>query len=151
MMNMTMNEFNRTNRSFSNRGLMCGLLLVMQIGFTSCGPPEEKPVDIYSEDKCSYCGMPIGQAIFAGELITEKEVLKFDDLSCMDNFKTKHREVPVRASFVIDYRSKNWIRFERATIVPTGIATPMGSGLVAFADTASANAFVQAHPSARAF
>ena len=128
-------------------------VLALFVGFvcSGCGAPEEKPVDIYSGDKCSYCGMPITQAIFAGEIITDKDVLKFDDLSCMDNYKTKHRDVQVRASFVIDYRSKNWIVFERASIVPTGIATPMGSGLVAFADTTSANAFARAHPPAKAF
>ena len=138
--------------NFGNRTCGCaiGVLMSIGLGVFGCGSPEEKPVDIYADDKCSYCGMTITKPIFASEIVTDKEVLKFDDLSCLDSFKTKNHGILFRATFVMDYRKKAWITFDKAFIVATGVATPMGSGLVAFSDTASANTFARAHPPAKA-
>jgi copper chaperone NosL len=142
----------KTKSGFGNLTCVYAIGVLMSIGFgvLGCGSPEEKPVDIYTDDKCSYCGMTITKPIFASEIVTDKEVLKFDDLSCLDSFKTKNHGILFRATFVMDYRKKTWITFDKAFIVATGVATPMGSGLVAFSDTASANTFARLHPPEKA-
>jgi copper chaperone NosL len=129
-----------------------GLLMLVAIGLLlyGCGSTEVKPIDIYNGDECSYCGMPIVQADFSSEIIAGSKVYKFDDLACMDAFRTKHGEMTEKTIFVMGYRTKKWLRYDNSTIVSTGIETPMGSGLVAFADSAQARVFAKAHPPKKA-
>jgi hypothetical protein len=48
--------------------------------------------------------------------------------------------------FYMDYATSQWLQEEHAVILETGAATPMGSGLVAFADSLQAHAFLNDHP-----
>ncbi len=52
----------------------------------------------------------------------------------------------IRAMFVSDFDSKTWLPYEKSHIVKTGVTTPMGSGKVAFADSAKAAEFVKKNP-----
>jgi copper chaperone NosL len=122
------------------------LLSAINVLICGGGSPEDKPVDIYDDDVCTYCGMPISQVDFSSEILSDGKVFKFDDLACMDAFRTKHSQMKDRTIFVMGYGTKSWLRYENSMIIPTGIATPMGSGLVAFADTARAHASAKAHP-----
>ncbi len=109
-----------------------------------CGSSEIKPVDIYPEDMCSQCRMAISDQRFAAEIITvSEEVYKFDDLGCMERYKEKTADLKIAATFVKDYETKNWIPYERSTIVQTSIKTPMSSGKVAFADSVKAKEFLE--------
>lgn len=112
-----------------------------------CNSSEIKPVEIYPEDMCSQCRMAVSDHAFASEIITTTgEVYKFDDLGCLQSFKTKSSDLKIAATFVKDFESKKWLPYERSTIVRTGINTPMGSGLVAFADSARAKAHLEKFP-----
>lgn len=123
------------------------LLLSLGIG---CESSEIKPVDIYPEDMCSQCRMAISDQSFAAEILTEAEdVYKFDDLGCMEKFQEKSGELKVMALFVKDYETSHWIPLARSTIVLTSLKTPMGSGRIAFADSAKAKAFLEKFPAAQ--
>lgn len=109
-----------------------------------CGSSEIKPVDIYPEDMCSQCRMAISQQAFAAEIITQAdEVLKFDELGCLEKFREKTAELEIAAVFVKDYETKAWLPFERSVIVQTSLQTPMGSGKIAFADSIQAREFLE--------
>jgi len=117
------------------------------LSFFACGSSEIKPVDIYPEDMCGHCRMAISDQAFASEIITASdEIFKFDDLGCMESFKEKSSDLKIAATFVKDYETKNWILYERSTIVQTSIKTPMGSGKVAFADSIKAKEFLEKFP-----
>lgn len=119
--------------------------IVASIALLGCAASEAKPVDIFPEDMCSNCRMAISDLAFASEIVTDKEVFKFDDLGCLEFFQNKHKEIKAVATFVRDFESKTWIAIERSAIVKTNLATPMGSGKVAFADSVKAHAFEKDH------
>jgi copper chaperone NosL len=111
-----------------------------------CGRSEVKPVDIYPEDMCSFCRMAFSDPAFASEIITENgEALKFDDIGCMEKYLGTGKVITVAASFVKDFETKKWIPIGKSTIVTTNLATPMGSGKIAFADSMRATAYLQKH------
>lgn len=112
----------------------------------SCGSPEIHPVDFYPEDMCSHCRMAISDPRVASEIIDDsREVFKFDDIGCLLAFSAKHSDMKVAAVFVKDFNTNEWIRKEQAVIIDTDIATPMGSGKVAFRDSAAAREFLRLH------
>lgn len=91
--------------------------------------------------------MAVSDQSFASEIITEKgEALKFDDIGCMENFSQTAKDVRVMATFVKDYETKEWLPLEKSTIIVTGIATPMGSGKIAFTDSMKAAEYLKKYP-----
>ena len=111
-----------------------------------CGRSEVKPVDIYPEDICSFCRMAFSDPAFASEIITDSgEALKFDDIGCMEKYTQRAKETAIAATFVKDFETKEWIPIGKSTIVITNLATPMGSGKIAFSDSMKANAYLQKH------
>jgi copper chaperone NosL len=83
--------------------------------------------------------MAVSDARFAGQLVAPGELPRFfDDLGCLASFLAAGRAAPGSLAFVADHRTKAWIRADRAVYTRvSGLATPMGSGLVAHADAAS--------------
>jgi copper chaperone NosL len=123
------------------------LPLILLVALAGCSSAEVRPVEIYEEDSCSFCRMAISDHRFAGEIIADAgDVFKFDDLGCMNRFVENRPAGLQAASFVIDYDSGVWISKPMATIVRTGIVTPMNSGLVAFADPDAANRCAEEYP-----
>lgn len=123
------------------------VLFVCAVIAAACGSPEIRPVDIFAEDMCAGCRMAFSDRRFAAELVTlDREVFKFDDIGCWETFRKEHREKVPAAEFVRDFESNRWIPAGQAVIVRTGVATPMASGKVAFADSVKAGAFVAEHP-----
>ncbi|HAL55024.1 MAG TPA: hypothetical protein DCP63_00750 [Bacteroidetes bacterium] len=115
-----------------------GLTLLVSF-LCGCAPSEIKPVDIYPEDVCTHCRMAVSDKSFASEILTaDDEALKFDDLGCMETYRNDHPDLKIIAVFVSDYETKTWLRHEKSVIVGTSIATPMGSGRIAVADSARA-------------
>jgi copper chaperone NosL len=122
-------------------------LFVCAVIAAACGSPDIRPVDIFAEDMCAGCRMAFSDKRFAAELVTlDNEIFKFDDIGCWETFRKEHGEKVPAAEFVRDFASNTWIPARRAVIVRTGVATPMASGKVAFADSAKAGAFVAEHP-----
>lgn len=122
------------------------ILVGLAILLASCSPGagEAQPPEIhYGQDTCDACGMIISEARFAAAIVlTNGEGRKFDDISEMFAYPVKHPQEEVKAWFVHDYRSEVWIRGEKAYFVQgEAIKSPMGGGIVAFADEADAQAF----------
>jgi len=104
----------------------------------STGPLEPAALDTRNE-ACASCRMSVSDARFAGQLVAPGELARFfDDIGCLASFVKAGRAPQGAAAFVADHRNKAWVRADRAvyTRVP-GLATPMGSHLVAHADAAS--------------
>ncbi len=140
---------NQKNTAARIRALRAVIVpVVAGIVAAGCGSKQFQPVDIFPEDMCAYCRMAISDQRFAAEIITdEKEAFKFDDIGCLEEFfKTKPPTLKVATVFYKDYPTKAWLPVERATVVETGVTTPMGSGMVAFADSSAARKFRQEHP-----
>ena len=116
-----------------------------------CSAEGIRPVDIYPEDLCAACRMAISDERFASELIAaDGTAYKFDDLGCLRKFRSDNAAVRPAGIFVKDFDTRAWVTYAAATIVTADVATPMASGMVAFADTGRARAFTAAHPAAHA-
>ena len=114
------------------------LLLALAAATCSDGPPQPASLDTRNET-CAFCRMAISDARLAAQIVAPAEEPKFfDDIGCLRNHL---RERPVASGsvvFVADHRTKAWVPAAQAvyTKVP-GLETPMGSHVVAHADSAS--------------
>lgn len=104
------------------------------------------PVPIaYGRDTCARCRMIISRPGFAGELRDRKGVLtKYDDVGCLlEAMLAERGEMP--EAWVEDHASGALVPLLGAALVRVEPArTPMGHGIVAFADAGAANAFTKA-------
>ncbi len=82
-------------------------------------------------------------SVFTSQLLpADREWRKYDDISCMlDEYI--HGGIKAAAIYVHDYNTGEWIDARAAFFVQSSIHTPMGSGLVAFRDRASAEKFIE--------
>jgi copper chaperone NosL len=89
--------------------------------------------------------MIISDPRFAAATLTTDGVMSlFDDTGDMLIFHAKHPELEVRAWFVHDYDTEEWIRGESAFFVKSpGVHSPMGHGIAAFEDRGAAEALAQ--------
>ncbi|MDR5694463.1 MAG: nitrous oxide reductase accessory protein NosL [Armatimonadota bacterium] len=105
---------------------------------------EVKPKQILlGVETCAECGMVIREEPHAAELVTEEGVAKFCDIGCMLLYRVKHHPQGegVRAMFVHDWTTKQWIRAEGAFYVRASLYTPMYYGLFAFHSREEAERF----------
>ena len=129
------------------RRAFCHVCLALVIGVPIAGctaESEPKPPEIaYGHDVCDLCGMIISEPRFASALaLTDGRTLKFDDPGEMFAYHRQNAEHAVRAWFVHDYRSEEWVRGEQAFYVfSPEIRSPMGYGIATFAERPAAEAF----------
>ncbi len=86
--------------------------------------------------------MPISDVRYAAELIDKAGApRKFDEIGCLVNYvNLKHPKRDFRASFVMDYDKKQWLKSEDAFFVRSEqIRTPMSGGIVAFGEKGRAD------------
>jgi copper chaperone NosL len=105
------------------------------------GAPLSGPPTLHlGRDECAGCGMIISEdrcscAVLAQEH-GERRHLAFDDIGCMLEFEREHRpDTRVLERYVHDRDSHQWIAADAAAFLvapPGALATPMGSGIVAF-------------------
>lgn len=112
----------------------------------ACTPAPTGPTPpeiVYGVDVCEACGMIISEARFAAATALDGgEALRFDDIGDMLAYHASRPEIDVRAWFVHDHPSETWLEGHQATFVQSSeIASPMGHGIVAFADPAEAEAY----------
>lgn len=98
----------------------------------------------HGKDACAQCRMVISQPGYAGELRDRSgEISKFDDVGCLlISLAGKRKETP--EAWVEDFEGKTLVPLLGATLVRSEHPTPMGHGVVAFADPAKASAFAAA-------
>ena len=121
-------------------------MVVLALLLFSCNGGGIKPAEIFPEDACANCRMAVSDRRFASEIIDDgNEAFKFDDIGCMMKFRSKHSGMNVTATFLTDFDTKEWIPNDRAVIIETDVETPMGSGKLAFSDSARAGEFQRQH------
>jgi copper chaperone NosL len=121
----------------------CGQLAtvtVLALAAIACGGGEPQPAELDTRnEQCASCRMAVSSAVFASQLVAPGELPRFfDDLGCLADYLKAGRSPKGAVAFVADHRTKAWVRADRAvyTKVP-GLETPMGSHVIAHADTAS--------------
>ncbi|MBI4423598.1 MAG: nitrous oxide reductase accessory protein NosL [Elusimicrobia bacterium] len=120
------------------------LPLVLLLG---CATPKPgQPPDIaFGRQECARCGMIVSEERFAaGYVADDGEAMAFDDLGELLAAVEERPELRDRA-WARDLHGSGWLRLADARLVRVaGLTTPMGTGWVAFAKPADAEAFVQA-------
>jgi copper chaperone NosL len=112
--------------------------VVLLLAACAPGPPAPAALDTRAES-CRSCRMAVSDARFAAQLAaTGEEPLFFDDIGCLRDFLREGARGGDSVAYVADHRTREWVEARSAvyTQVP-GLATPMGSGLVAHRDHAS--------------
>jgi len=101
----------------------------------SSGPDFDEPPDIrYGEDSCERCLMIINEARYAAAYVTETgETRRFDDIGGMFAYNDEISE-DVAVFWVHDFDSEEWLKADEAFYVKSQQQTPMGFGIIAFAD-----------------
>ncbi len=132
---------------FSQR-LLLGCFFAVFAFLAACGGGGngiQAPEIYYGQDICEECGMLISDANFAAATLDLKgNAHKFDDIGGMLIFHMDHPELQVRAYFVHDYHTGAWLRGEDAYYVRAALSdAPMGDGIVAFTDRATADTFAE--------
>jgi copper chaperone NosL len=110
------------------------------------GEPLSGPPTLHlGRDECASCGMIINEAKCSCALLVqeggEREYRVFDDIGCMLEYGRQHEGTLVVSRFVHDYATGAWIdaRAGSFLVAPEGrLVTPMGSGIVAFAQRSQA-------------
>lgn len=112
--------------------------------------PDPRPVDV-GVDRCPYCSMSVVDARFAAQQVTATgRVHVYDAIECLVDHLAGHAGPPLAAGwcYLSDHAhsSRGEARFigvHAATVLHHArFRTPMGGGLVAFADAADAAAYV---------
>lgn len=123
-----------------------GLILLLLVGIlvVSCGsgPNLDEPPDIrYGEDTCERCLMIINEARYAAAYVTiAGDARLFDDIGGM---LAHHEEMAedVAVFWVHDFETEEWLKADEAYYVQSDHLTPMGFGIVAFADQSRAESW----------
>lgn len=116
--------------------------LALSTGACSSGAPRPADVDTRN-DACAHCRMSVSDVRFAAQVVAPgEEPLFFDDIGCLREHLAKLPGLPAGAAvFVADHRTKRWGPAASAVYVRhDAVQTPMGSHIIAFADTASRDA-----------
>jgi len=121
------------------------VLIGVVVMLAACGGEKYEAQAINEEtDVCVICKMAIKDDQFATQIITKDgQSLKFDDIGCLNTWKTENGTDTIGAAFVRDYDSKQWIRYEKAYYAyDSSYQTPMAYGIVSFEKEADAKAFI---------
>ncbi len=121
------------------------LLVALALATVACTPDtaEGGPPEIaYGRDLCMQCGMIISEVRYAAAYrLADGTERVFDDLGGLLTYGTEHAELDTADVWVHDVDTEEWIPASQAWYVITGDSrTPMGYGIVAFADPARASA-----------
>jgi copper chaperone NosL len=122
--------------------LVTVLALLSIILLTACGggPDLDEPPEIrYGEDVCDRCLMIINEARYAAAYVkSDGEARLFDDIGGMvASIDVAAEDVAV--FWVHDYDTEEWLKADEAFYVKSDdLVTPMGFGIVAFADRSRA-------------
>jgi copper chaperone NosL len=123
------------------RVLVVALVVLALAGCPGAEAPAGPPDVRYGVDACDRCQMIINEARHAAAYVTAAgEVRRFDDIGCL----VEHRAATPEqvASVWLHGQDGAWVEGARATVVRApDVITPMGSGLLAFADENEARAF----------
>jgi len=125
------------------------LLLLAAYGCTSkrvqqTAPKGAVPINT-EEDLCQLCWMPIPDNSCACEVLHAGKILKFDAIECLVGYLRIARLADSAGVelFVRDAKTNAWLSPDSAFFFHGEINSPMGGGIVAFADSAQAAALLK--------
>lgn len=124
--------------------IISGLMLMLL--FAGCSSEKYSPVAINEETaRCETCNMAVKDDQFATQIITKDgQAYLFDDIGCMNEWMKENGTDQIGATFVRDYNSKQWIKYEHAHYVyDADIQTPMAYGVISFENEADAKKYVE--------
>lgn len=134
-------------------GLLVGLLLGSAGALLlpcSAGEPEAPPLAALQlgHDACAYCRMVVGQVGFAARLRhPDGREATYDDIGCLVRALESAAVDPSQVDlWVEDHEGGGWVTIDHATLVELpapkgGTVTPMGYGVLGFANAKTAEAF----------
>jgi disulfide bond formation protein DsbB len=99
--------------------------------------PIAPPTVRYGVDACSECGMIISDERYAAALIADesgsgRHVYMYDDIGCLLDHERQLAGRTIRARYVHDVTSKQWVESEQAYFARSPkVQTPMASGIIA--------------------
>lgn len=133
----------KTVPTWGKLGLVFAFLL-LAAALAGCGQQvdvSQPPQIVYGQDACDRCKMLINEEAMAAAYWTAGgEARRFDDIGGMLTHQRETGET-VATWWVHDLTSRRWLRAEEAHFVTgAGVTTPMGFGIVAFADESAAQA-----------
>lgn len=118
-------------------------VVIVALLLAGCGPGPATPVAIdTAHDACHHCRMIISDVRFAAQIVAPGDDPRlFDDIDCLRNYLRTHPPGPRATVFVADHRTGDWIDAAHAIYTrSTRMRTPMASGIMAHAATASRDA-----------
>ena len=117
------------------------VLLLLGVLAAGCASGPAQPIQVrLGEDACAYCRMTIVSTATAAQIVVPgAEPVIFDELGCLSNYLSANT-VAAATIFVADHRTGAWVEASSAVFTRTNTQTPMSSGLLAHADTASREA-----------
>ena len=124
------------------RSTLIGLAWLVSVWMGSCaaaGPPPPAELDTRNEH-CRFCRMVVSDPRRASQIVApSEEPLFFDDIGCLQAYLEGDPSLPAGATaYVADHRTREWILAGHALYTRNpSVETPMGSGLLAYADAAS--------------
>jgi copper chaperone NosL len=103
--------------------------------------PQAVPIDTRN-DTCAYCRMIVSDPHVAAQIVAPGEEPRiFDDIGCLRAYLARHEITRDAALFVADHRTGEWVSATEAIYtLAKGRRTPMASGIVAHASSASRDA-----------
>ncbi|MBI3287958.1 MAG: nitrous oxide reductase accessory protein NosL [Elusimicrobia bacterium] len=127
---------------------MRGVLLAATfLLLASCARPKpgDPPQIVFGRHECARCGMIVSEERFAAGYVDDSgTTVPFDDLGELLSALAEREDLR-RRSWVRDFSNGGWLRLTEAHVVKIeGLATPMGTGWVAFAQRSEAEAFLRA-------
>lgn len=133
--------------SHPSHRLRSALAFALTLALLRCGTtgPPAPPEIMYGHDKCAACGMIVSEDRHAAAIVPARgEASLFDDTGELVHYVVQHPLQPDQAVFVHDYQSRRWLPANMAFFVKDPkLSTPMGTGIVAFAERSSAETFAQ--------
>lgn len=134
----------RKNKKTTKQNMMGIVVPLIIFSFFSCGQKKPDPIKLNS-DNCDNCGMTISNPKFAAVLFTTKgRTYKFDDISCLLDYKNDNKEKAINARlYVADFLSDNQQLPVETSVYIKGdnVKSPMGGNIAAFKDRESANTY----------
>ena len=123
------------------------ILLLLAVAVVACdsAPSDGPPAIAYGRDECIECGMIVTEERHAAAMrVTidgEQRDLFFDDIGDMIEHERNAAGLQVVRRYVHDFNTAQWLDADTAWFIKSDqIRTPMGFGLLAFADESSARA-----------
>ena len=135
----------RTGRGSRGAVLLVCLAATLLVACGSSVNFDQPPDIVYGEDVCERCSMIINEARYAAAYVTEDgQAHLFDDIGGM----MAHDEEAagdVVVFWVHDFDTEEWLKADQAYYVKGDHITPMGFGIVAFAEHMRAETWAAEH------